>query len=623
MEHFVDALRGCITIHGREFPIYTGFMSPMHVDLYASVPNFSDQDDTNLSIANQLPSTDEGDPPTKWQRPHKQWKIDAIRGHANKNANLGEGFDVHKVEIIPNPILLAVNDSLIGEEGFDVTPSPIANHGEKFQKIRIERPDDPLSSKPLWIVDGQHRNLGLKDVQNIRTQEHPVVILLDENGEAYPHALIAKIFGQVTTNATQLDPEHDEWLQYCFNQGLYTGEGSTSRKYAMRTLLRMCTAQQLPGKNVNNSTYFRGRIPFHPKNRVRAGNSWRIVQGQGGFRGFNYSLCEPNITERPGSGADSNWVALLQKNLFEHQDVTLPDPDANAANNEDENNAEDNGIPEQQDVPEQQDDFQHTPTRCADAIITAIAALHQSDTGSAQGGNSHFFGTSYRIPLVDAWFKQLLRLIARRPETMDWNLARWRTFLRQRHFNTDWSNFGIPANSQANVPVMKRICAQIFTHLFEAEDPADVNGLINIDNTFNHDNTTLPQWMAGGRIRIRVRMRPSRPGNAPIGVSRSFTTFGQESTLSIPNNVVDEYDLVDIRCQSMNVQISHVCDGQNPAKLTNTTDPHSTSQVSVGAGVHLSKKQGLGVSPRVGNNPYFRVYYESYMNTGSHNIMKQ
>lgn len=619
MEHFVDAIRGTITIHGRVFPIYTGFMSPMHVDLYASVPNFSDQEDSNLSIATQLPTTDQGNPPTKWQRPHKQWKVNAIRGHANKNADLEEGFDVHQVEIIPNPILLAVNDSLIEEEGFDVTPSPIENHGDKFQRIRIARPDDPISEKPLWIVDGQHRNLGLKDVESVRTQEHPVVILLDENGEAYPHALVAKIFGQVTTNATQLDPEHDEWLQYCFNQGAYTGENSTARKYAMRTLLRMCTAQQLPGKNVNNSPLFRGRIPFHPKNRVRAGNSWKIVSGQGGFRGFNYSLCQPNITERAGSGADSNWIELIQSNLFQHQNVTLPDPDANAADHNEGDNAGDN------DPPEQQDDFQHTPIRCADAIITAIAALFQSDTGSAQDGNSHFFGRAYRIPLVDAWFKQLLRLIARRPEALDWNVARWRIFLRQRHFNTDWSNFGIPANSTANLSAMKRICERVFSHLFEADDPEDENETVAIDNTFNPNETTLPEWMAGSRIRIRVRARNGDIGANQHGQSglRTISTFGQEAVLGIPGNIQDEHNVMEIRCESMNVQINMVCDGADPTRLTSNSEPHSTRQVFIPGGVPLSLKEAVRISPRVGNNPYFRLHYESYMRSGSHNLTKQ
>ena len=200
----------------------------MHVDLYASVPNFSDQDDNNLTIANQLPTTDDGNPPTRWQRPHKLWKVDAIRTHANRNLLLAEDYDPHEVEIIPNPILLAVNDGLALQEGYSVRPEVIEGHQDMFCRVRIERPDNHGAEKPLWIVDGQHRNLGLKDVPNIREQPHPVVILLDEDGQAYPHALIAKIFGQVTTNATQLDPEHNEWLEYCFNQGRYIGEHSES-----------------------------------------------------------------------------------------------------------------------------------------------------------------------------------------------------------------------------------------------------------------------------------------------------------------------------------------------------------------------------------------------------------
>ena len=139
----------------------------------------------------------------------------------------------------------------------------------------------------------------------------------------------------------------------------------------------MCTVEHVPGKNVNNSTYFRGRIPFHPANRIRAGRSKRIRDGQGGFRGFNFSLCEPNITERGGPGGKTNWIELLQTNLF--QNLDLPDPLAE--------NQEDGGDNEGADEVQP---FQHTPNNCADAIITAVAALYQSDTGNNLGGNSHF-----------------------------------------------------------------------------------------------------------------------------------------------------------------------------------------------------------------------------------------
>ena len=55
-------------------------------------------------------------------------------------------------------------------------------------------------------------DLGLKEADSVKRQDHPVIILYDEAGEAYPHAMVAKIFGQVTTHATQLEPAHKEWL---------------------------------------------------------------------------------------------------------------------------------------------------------------------------------------------------------------------------------------------------------------------------------------------------------------------------------------------------------------------------------------------------------------------------
>ena len=159
---------------------------------------------------------------------------------------------------------------------------------------------------------------------------------------------------------------------------------------------------------------------------------------------------------------------------------------------------------------------------------------------------------------------------------------------------------------------MERICERVFNHLLSADDPQNQNDYVAIPS-FNRDNTTLPRWLAGSNIRIRVRFRRNHPGNQLVGPSTSFRAFGQEANHPMPQNVLDEHDLVEVRTETLNVDLTKICDGTNSIGLTINTIPRAT-QVSGGpGGANLSKKVAIGVTPRVGNHPFFRVYYESYM----------
>ena len=562
MNHEFLVLRGTIKVAGRDFPMYSGFVTPEFVLEYAKVPNFDNETDTNYTIANQIPKTDQDNSPSQWQRPKIQVKIDQIRSLATKNNDLADGFDpVDQAEIIPNAILLAVDPSTVAMDGHDVRIEDVGDAPDSLKTMIWEKADFPDGVKPLWIVDGQHRTLGLSAADSVKKQEHPVIILYDEAGEAYPHAMVAKIFGQVTTHATQLEPAHKEWLEYCFSQGKYSGEGATARKNAMRTLLRMCTVDT-PKTGVTNIGRFKGEIPFHPK------------KSYGGFRGFTYRLVDGEFGEHveiESKKRKLNWIDLLVEHLW-----TQPNLNAEI----------------------------HKPTDCADAILAAIAALWDLDT--AHNAGSHFFSSEDpKPPLCDMWLIELLKRLVSRPEMVGWSKAKWTKFLTQRHFATDWSVFGDIGT--ANTTSMGLISQRVFNYLFMADDPPQGTNYVSIDH-MNHATTTLPQWMAGSQIKIRVRMRPSNSTTGKDKTINVFSTTGQQ--VQPANNLVDADNVVDIFAKSMNVVLKNIFDGAGTVALpTKSCFGHS-------------KKARFTRTPRVTNEDYFRLEYESYHRTGNNRIRK-
>lgn len=567
MNHDFFVLRGTITIAGRDFPMYSGFVPPKFVHEFSEVPNFSNSVDSNLTVAEQIPKTDEENSPTKWQRPKIQKKIDQIRDLATKNIDLQNNFDpVDQAEIIPNAILLAVNPSSIAKDGHDVRVEDVSDEFDSLKTMIWQKTDGADGEKPLWIVDGQHRTLGLKDAIPVKDQEHPVIILYDKNGEAYPHAMIAKIFSQVTTHATQLEPAHKEWLEYCFNQGKYSGDGATPRKKAMRTLLRMCTIDT-PRAGVNNDGMFKGEIPFHPK------------KNYGGFRGFSYRLVDGEFgenVETESTKRKHNWIDLIASNLWNQ-----PNLDATV----------------------------HTPNACADAILTAVSALYELDSAASK---SHFFCEEEpKAPLCDMWLIELLKRLVSRPEMVGWSKERWRTFLRQRHFATDWSEFG--EIGKANTTSMELIAKKVFKFLFEEEDPPSGTPFVTIPH-MKPDSTTLPQWMSGSQIYIQVRMRPPNTSAGKDKKIRAFSTNGKK--IARPSGVEDTDTVVDVWAKSMNVVLINIFDGDSNVALSKNQAYNSKN------GANYSKKERFTRTPRASIEDYFTLQYHSYHRSGSNRLGK-
>lgn len=164
-------------------------------------------------------------PTTKWQRPLIEKKVKSI-AQIFENSN----------EIMPNPILLAVNpNSKINVSRYKTADGA---ESELFQ-VEVTDTGGNDTEKPLWIIDGQHRVSGLAKVE-VGKNTLPFVLLYSDTG-LYVSEILAKIFAQVTTQATALDQIHKAWMEFVFKLDKYTEKGADWR--AMRTSALLCQTQ--------------------------------------------------------------------------------------------------------------------------------------------------------------------------------------------------------------------------------------------------------------------------------------------------------------------------------------------------------------------------------------------
>jgi len=220
------------------YPYYLGALDAKDLKKISDAPSFGYETPNNQIAAEVLV------PPTQhWQRPLKTEKVDHI----------AQRFDMES-EIMPNPVLLAVNpDRQISlSQDFDGH-----NRETGLWTIRIAIPENSNDPKPLWIIDGQHRVMGMAQTR-ISNSPLPFVLLYSSQ-EAYRPAVLAKIFAQVTTEATPLHAVHQSWMQFVFNLGDYS-EGTPTWR-AMKTAALLCSTQQYGG----SSNPFYGKIGFNPE----------------------------------------------------------------------------------------------------------------------------------------------------------------------------------------------------------------------------------------------------------------------------------------------------------------------------------------------------------------------
>ena len=229
--------------NGETYPFFLGALDAKQLKRVSDAPSFH-YDTPNRFIANEVLT-----PPTEhWQRPLQEAKVKAI----------ARRFDMPQ-EIMPNPVLLAVNPSkrITVREQVDA-------HGHRTGLFTISIPssvnDD--EQKPLWIIDGQHRVMGLAETETT-ISPLPFVLLYSESNSYFP-SMLARIFAQVTTEATALNPIHQAWMQFVFNLGPYEPSGPTWR--AMRTTAIMCKTQTF--SSIPNPFY--DVIGFNPELQPRS-----------------------------------------------------------------------------------------------------------------------------------------------------------------------------------------------------------------------------------------------------------------------------------------------------------------------------------------------------------------
>lgn len=259
----LTCLKGVASSGGVGYPIFIGFSNAQDLSCIAEAPSFNDQTSHDQIATNVL------SPPVRdWQRPINQDRARQISAVYNRPG-----------ELMPNPVLLCENTTNI--------PSPIritqlTNNGVPLDLWNIEVPDPPANgARALWILDGQHRISGVaQSSQAINAL--PVVLLLNHGHTSYSPATLAKIFAQVTTEATKLADLHNEWLTYAFRLNVYSDSNATgsAAQRAMETVSELCKRP--------NAGSPAGPNPFH--NRIRFNDYLQNAGPQGG--GFKYNCID-------------------------------------------------------------------------------------------------------------------------------------------------------------------------------------------------------------------------------------------------------------------------------------------------------------------------------------------
>ena len=225
---------------GITYEYLLGAENPRKLKSVSDAPSFR-TDTPNFEIASEVLI-----PPTKhWQRPLIQRKVLAIASR----------FDLPG-EIMPNPVLLAMNP----QSTIHIKKEIHTNGMETgFWIVKIPIPESNDVAKPLWIIDGQHRMSGLAETHG-ENKTLPFVLLYSEQGVYLP-GVLAKIFAQVTTEATPLEEIHKAWMQFVFELGDYRKGGKEWR--AMKATALLCRTQSFDRNKKPNPFY--DKIQFNPE----------------------------------------------------------------------------------------------------------------------------------------------------------------------------------------------------------------------------------------------------------------------------------------------------------------------------------------------------------------------
>lgn len=244
MKVIIKALKATLTDGNRHFPIFLGYLPAEELAQISEVPSFTTSN-SNADIARNVLN-----PPIKdWQRPLIEEKWQRIRDKFSKPN-----------ELMPNPVLLAVHD------GARVKVQQQSLHGQLTEIFEIHVDADSASNdRPLWILDGQHRVKGMSESSQ-KQNAIPLVLLHGEAAQMYSPAQFARVFAEVTTYATPLEPIHEDWLRFAFKLGTYepgAGGSDTPTWKAMAAIAELCELQTIGSGMESNP--FHSKIQFNPQ----------------------------------------------------------------------------------------------------------------------------------------------------------------------------------------------------------------------------------------------------------------------------------------------------------------------------------------------------------------------
>lgn len=370
-------------------PIFVGALEASTLERISEVPSFG-EDDAQYEIAEHVLSP----PIERWQRPPLTEKVNAI---ANRFSKPGE--------FMPNPVLLAVHRQDI----VDVEPHIVNGQATGLYAIKIRFTG--TGDKPLWVLDGQHRLKGIAASERPENQV-PFVLLHSENqGVPYTPEIFAKIFAEVSTEATALKELHREWLQYAFRLGKYDefapgedGIDAAHQRDAMEATARLCREQTFNNGNIAN--------PF-----------------------FNSIQFNPEKPPTPAFGHGFAMTAAQLKGLIHAEYYKQP-----FSNGEQ----------------------RLSPSDIAREIALAIQALIQNVSTPTQNSVFSGNGSKRQQPMEEGFICGVLARLYKHPDT-DWNSL----LVNLRFPVTDWEFGWVVTTGGNHGGVSKKIAKNVFVDAFE------------------------------------------------------------------------------------------------------------------------------------------------------------
>jgi len=261
----VDCLHQSIDLNGEIYPLYLGYLGSKKILEIAKVPSF-DPAKSNVDIAKGIPP--HTNPVEDWQRPIDDVDSGKILSKVTKISQIYS--DALVANLMPNPIIISTNPLLSSDPDVDVKIMPYYAPGttppavvEAMFNLEFTFTED---KKPLWLLDGQHRAVGMSKTNlipgGVDRSALPIPFIL-LHGDIYQPSQLAKIFTHVTSGATEMDIIHKEWMHYSFDLPKYD---QNHNKKAMEAVTYLCLESEFgnPSEGKIQNPFY-DKIKFNPK----------------------------------------------------------------------------------------------------------------------------------------------------------------------------------------------------------------------------------------------------------------------------------------------------------------------------------------------------------------------